>query len=143
MTVLEKLSNTFLVDEIEPPATLEEIERLQKFSNIDIPLDFIELMSLGTEIEIKVKNEIYIRFWGPAGCVDMNEAYQVRKYFPNSLAIGDDEGGGALIYLLGVDGFGIYYSRFSDLDIEGAVKISSSLTEFLIENEGVDTLLNL
>ena len=143
MAILDKISNIFSVDEIESPATLEEIEMLQKFSKIDIPLDFIELMSLGTEIEIKVKNEMYVRFWRPSGCIDMNEAYEVQKYFPKSLAIGDDEGGGALIYMLGKDGFGIYYSRFSDLDIEEAVKITSSLTEFLVENEGVDILLNL
>lgn len=143
MTILDKISNKFSIENIESPATSKEIEQLQMFSSINIPLDFIELVGLATEIEIKVNNEMYIRFWGPLGCIEMNEAYEVQKYLPNSLAIGDDEGGGALIYLFGKDGLGLYYSRFSDLDIEEAVKISNSLTELLVNDEGIDVLLNL
>lgn len=73
----------------------------------------------------------------------MNEAYKVQKYLTNSLAIGDDEGGGALIYLHGKDGLGIHYLRFGDLDIEEAMKIAPSLAELLVNNIGANTLLDI
>lgn len=59
------------------------------------------------------------------------------------MAIGVDEGGVALIYMQGKEGFGIYYSRFSDLDIEGVVKITTLLTELFVNEVGVDALLNI
>ena len=38
----------------------------------------------------------------------MNESYEIQDYIPNSLAVGDDEGGNALIYFEGAEGFGLY-----------------------------------
>lgn len=51
--------------------------------------------------------------------------------------------GGALIYLQGKDGFGIYYNSFGNLDMEDAVKIAPSLTELLVNNVGVNILLDI
>lgn len=53
------------------------------------------------------------------------------------------KGGGALIYLQGKDGFGIYYNSFGNLDMEDAVKIAPSLTELLVNNVGVKILLDI
>ena len=86
---------------------------------------------------------MYIRIWGASDCIEMNEAYKVQNYLLHSLAIGDDEGGGALIYLQGKDGFGIYYNSFGNLDMEDAVKIAPSLTELLVNNVGVNILLDI
>ena len=41
-------------------------------------------------------------FGGPKGCIEMNEAYDIQGFMLASLAIGDDEGGNALIYGKGV-----------------------------------------
>lgn len=38
----------------------------------------------------------------------MNEAYCIKDNIQNSLAIADDEGGNALIYTTGIQGFGLY-----------------------------------
>ncbi|MEH7469533.1 SMI1/KNR4 family protein, partial [Priestia megaterium] len=113
------------------------------FSTIDVPTEFIEIIQLASDIEINVSDQMYIRIWGASGCIEMNKAYEVQKYLPNSIGIADDEGGGALIYLQDKDGFGVYYTRFADLDIEEAVKIAPSLTELLVNNVGVNTLLDI
>lgn len=57
----------------------------------------------------------------------MNEAHDIQKYIPNSLAIGDDEGGMALLYIDGKEGFGLYTVGFGNLDIEETIKIAPSL----------------
>lgn len=143
MNILDRISNLYRIDTQQFPSKEEEIEALKKFSQIDIPKDYIEIIQFATDVEISVSDQMYFRIWGASGCIELNEAYEVQKYLPHSLAIGDDEGGGALIYLYGKDGFGLYHNRFEDLDIEEAVKIAPSLTELLVNNIGVKTLLEL
>ncbi|MBO2946263.1 SMI1/KNR4 family protein [Paenibacillus sp. F411] len=142
MNILDNISSMYTIDSRKSPSKEEEIKALLDFSTIDVPTEFIEINQLASDIEINVSDQMYIRIWGASGCLEMNEAYEVQKYLPNSIAIGDDEGGGALIYLEGKDGFGIYYTRFADLDIEEAVKITPSLTELLVNNVGLNTLLD-
>lgn len=143
MNILDNISSMYTIDARKSPLKEEEIKALLDFSTIDVPTEFIEIIQLASDIEINVSGQMYIRIWGASGCIEMNEAYEVQKYLPNSIAIGDDEGSGALIYLQGKDGFGIYYTRFADLDIEKAVKIAPSLTELLVNNVGVNTLLDI
>ncbi|MEI5907331.1 SMI1/KNR4 family protein [Bacillus spongiae] len=142
MNILNNISSVYRIDARQFPSKKEEIKALQELSTIDVPTEYIELIQLGSDIEINVSNQMYIRIWGASGCIEMNEAYEVQRYLPNSLAIGDDEGGGALIYLHGKEGFGLYHNRFADLDIEEAVRIAPSLTELLVNNVGVNTLLD-
>jgi len=143
MNILDNISSMYSIEAKQIPSKEEEIKELQDFSIIDVPIEYIDIIRVASEIEINIGNKMYIRIWGASGCIEMNEAYEIQKYLPNSIAIGDDEGGGALIYLQGKDGFGIYYNRFADLDIEEAVKIAPSLTELLVKNVGVNILINL
>lgn len=85
-----------------------------------------------TEAEILVMGASYIRIWEAPGCMEMNDAYNIQKYIPNSLAIGDDEGGKVILYASDQNGYGLYQVGFSDLDINDAEFISPSLTELLI-----------
>ncbi|WP_225365577.1 hypothetical protein [Serratia rubidaea] len=71
----------------------------------------------------------------------MNESYNFQKYIPHSLAIGDDEGGKALFYANGNNGFGLYIVGFGDLDINDAAFVSESLYKLLIDGEGVEKLI--
>ena len=143
MNILDNISSMYTIDAKKSPSKEEEIKALQDFSTIDVPTEFIEIIQLASDIEINVSDQMYIRIWGASGCIEMNKAYEVQKYLPNSIGIADDEGGGALIYLQDKDGFGVYYTRFADLDIEEAVKIAPSLTELLVNNVGVNTLLDI
>lgn len=143
MNILDNISSVYTIAARKSPSKEEEIKALRDFSTIDLPEEYIEISKIASDIEINVSDQMYIRIWGALGCIEMNEAYEVQKYLPNSLAIGDDEGGGALIYLQGKDGFGIYYNRLADLDIEEAMKIAPSLTELLVNNVGVNILLDI
>ncbi|MGD6875806.1 SMI1/KNR4 family protein [Bacillus infantis] len=143
MNILENISSEYTIDAKQAASKEEEIKELLEFSKISVPEEYIRLIRLASDIELNVDSEMYIRIWGASGCIEMNEAYEVQKYLPNSLAIGDDEGGGALIYLEGNDGFGVYYNRFADLDIDEAVKIAPSLTDLLVNNVGINILLEV
>lgn len=112
MTLLDKISSRFSVDAQEAPANEEEIKSLTEFSPINVPSDYLDIVSEATEVEINVSGEKYIRIWSPAGCVEMNESYEIQDYIPDSLAVGDDEGGNALIYFEGKGGFGLYIVGF-------------------------------
>lgn len=87
-------------------------------------------------MEILVDGEGYIRIWGAALCLEMNEAHCIQTYLPGALAIGDDEGGGALIYTKGTQGQGLYLARFGNLVSADALFIAPSLREFLYDGIG-------
>ncbi len=40
MNILEKLNKAFTLEAYESPASKEAIQKLQKFSSIDVPLDY-------------------------------------------------------------------------------------------------------
>lgn len=140
MSILQELSNKYRIDASKPASNEEEIKKLVEFSNISIPEDFLEVIRELTEIEINVNGEKYIRIWGADGCIDMNDAYSIQDNIPNSLAIADDEGGNALIYTTGNQGFGIYVIAFNDLDIDELQYVAGSLSELLKENIGIDVI---
>ena len=137
MNLLENISTMFSVDVKQGPANKEEIDRLRKFSSISVPDDYINVVKYATEVEIKANNHSYIRIWSPLGCIEMNEAYNVQSFIPNSLAIGDDEGGRALIYVAEGDSIGLYLVGFGDLDFEDAIRVAPSLHDLLVNNVGV------
>lgn len=140
MSILQELSNKYRIDASKPASSDEEIKNLVEFSDINIPEDFLEVIRDLTEVEINVDGEKYIRIWGADGCIDMNEAYSIQDNIPNSLAIADDEGGNALIYATGDQGFGIYLIAFNDLDIDELQYVSGSLSELLKDNVGIDVI---
>lgn len=142
MKLIEELSNLYSIEGKEDPANEEEIQLLKNYSSIEVPLDYLEIVRQATEVEINVNNQKYIRIWKPTGCIEMNENYNIQEFIPNSLAIGDDEGGSTLIYLNGTEGFGLYITGFGDLDADDAVKIAPCLRDLLVDNIGIDRLLD-
>ena len=105
MNILSNLNSAFKIEANESAASTDDISSLKEFSSIELPLDYCEIVSEMTEVEILVKGDRYFRIWSPEGCIEMNEEYQIQNYIPQSLAIGDDEGGAALIMMKGKNGF--------------------------------------
>lgn len=103
------------------------INALIKFSDIEVPKDFIEIIREATEIEINVDQSKYIRIWGADGCIEMNEAYAIQESIPNSIAIGDK-------------GFGLYIIAFNDLDVDELKYVSESISSLLINNVGIEVI---
>jgi hypothetical protein len=81
--------------------------------------------------------ESYLRLWDADGCIEMNQAYEIQEYIPNSLAIGDDGGCDALIYINIDNNTGLYIASFAVL--EEWEYIASSLERFLVFGEGIET----
>ncbi|WP_309383698.1 hypothetical protein [Cerasicoccus frondis] len=138
--ILSKLNPRCSLGQSEEPASVGSINDLKEYSSIIIPEEYLELVNDVTDVEIGVDGQFHIRIWGPLRIIEMIEAYDVYKYIPTSLAIGDNEGGQALIYMQGEKGFGIYKSGFGDLDAEDAVWISKDLTSLLVDGEGLDRI---
>ena len=139
MSVLNKMSKVFEIATSETKSSDIEINELIRYSQIDIPQEFLDIIKEKTEIEILVDKEKYLRLWGAKGCIEMNDAYHIQHYIPESLAIGDDECGNALLYAYGNFGFGIYIVSFGDLGINEMVYIADSLDKFFVNEEGIKT----
>ena len=143
MSIIKELNKDFRIDVSRDASEENEIDELIRSASIKIPNEYLELIREQTEIEICVRNQRYIRIWGANNCMGMNEAYFIQKYIPNSLAIGDDEGGNALIYAEGKNGFGVYAVAFNDLGVDEMIFIAESLTEMLVSAKGIEKLIKL
>ena len=139
--MINKLNTMYRIDASNNPSEEREIEELIKYSSIPVPNEYLELIRKISEVEISIQDRKYIRIWGADGCIEMNKAYFIQKYIPNSLAIGDDEEGNAIMYAKGENGFGIYLVAFNNLDMDDMVFISKSLKDILISGNGVEKLL--
>ena len=143
MSILAKIGEEFEIVTSETSSSNIEIDELIQFSRIDIPCEFLDIIKEKTEIEILVNKEKYIRLWGAKGCIEMNDAYHIQQYIPESLAIGDDECCNALLYARGNRGFGVYIVSFGNLGIDEMVYIADSLEAFFVNKEGMHIFNNV
>jgi hypothetical protein len=141
---IKDLNKRFRVDVVKAPSTDAEIAELIKFSPIPVPEFYLEMSRQGSDFEILVDNEMYIRFWGAAGCLEMNSAYKIQKYFGQCLGIGDDEGGQAFILAPQIEGYpaGLYLSDFGCLNVQDSTYIAESLEDLLINGTGAERIYN-
>lgn len=140
MSILKNLSSSYRIDAYKPASPEKDINDLLNFSQIEIPEDYLDIIREKTEVEINVGQEKYIRIWGADGCIEMNEAYEIQENIPLSLAIADDEGGNALLYLDGNNGFGLYLIAFNDLDTDELQFVSYSLSDLLLKEIGINII---
>ena len=143
MSIFSKMSKSFELAASDVKSIDTEIDELIHYSKIDVPLEYIEIIKERTELEILVNNEKCIRIWGASGCIEMNDAYHIQKYIPDSLAIGDDECSNVVLYANGSNGFGVYMVSFGDLDIDEMIYIADSLEAFFVNEEGIDIFNNI
>lgn len=138
MSILSKMSKSFHLAASDIKSKDNEVDELIQYSKIDVPSEYLAIIKEKTEIEILVDNEKYIRIWGANGCIEMNDAYYIQKYIPDSLAIGDDECSNIVLYADGKNGFGVYIVPLNDLGVDKLVYIADSLEAFLVNEEGID-----
>ena len=142
MSILDQANPSAEIAAFEAGSTETEIAQLKEFSPVDLPDDYLGIISEKTEVEIGLKKRMYIRIWSAAGCIEMNEAYQIQSYLPDALAFADDEACHVLLFTTGKNGKGIYRVSLSDLDIEEIVYIAESLSDLFLNGTGMDTLIN-
>jgi hypothetical protein len=139
VSILDILDRRFRVAASESPATKPDIRSLVDVSAIPIPMDYLDVVQHGTNIEIAVDGSSYIRVWGPLTCVELNREYEIQKYLPASLAVGDNEGGKALV-IVGGEQRGLYLVDLGDIDIESATFVAPTLRELLVNGIGIDVV---
>lgn len=142
MNILNNLDEKIHVEVADTASTELEIDEMIVKSPIEIPYEYIEIIREKSELEISVNNDKILRIWGASGCIEMNEAYNIQKYLPKAWAIGDDEGGYAIIYAQGTDGIGVYAVSFSDLDDNEKLYIAPSLFDFMVKGVGINAFIN-
>ena len=92
-------------------------------------LTFVKLLAEATEIEISYKGK-YLRLYGPARCIEMNDAYEISKRIPGAIPVGDNGGGEAMIFLPRPER-GIYRVGYGSLALEDAEFVAQSLEDLL------------
>jgi hypothetical protein len=138
VTMLNKLDSEFSVSFRGTASAATELTSFNE-AYPDAPSDVAELFQEATEIEMQHVCGVYLRFWGPSGCVEMDQAYGISKRIPGAVPIGDD-GGKAILYMNGKEGFGLYVVGYGALDAEEAVWVAPSLTALLTRAAGIPTL---
>lgn len=147
MGVISRLHKDFKLEQYDTLSEIERIkgeEKLLKFAEsigFEVPKEYVEIAGESKGLEIHIGDNVYIRVWDAEWCVEMNEAYNIPEFSPNSLAVGDDEGGNCLIYLEGIKGNGLYLSGYGDLGAEGAEYVSKTLEDLLVRGEGVEKII--
>ena len=141
MTLLTNLSSRLKVVSWEPAASRHEIDSLVEFSRIQVPEELLEFHCEMTEVEIEIDGSNYLRLWSPAGCIEMNSAYEIQRHVPNSLGIGDNEGGMVLLLVQGEEGVALFTCGFGDLDTSSLAFVAPSLRALLHDGSGLDELL--
>ncbi len=136
MNILNKMSKSFKEATSDVKSNDVEIDELLQFTQVDVPAEYIKIIREKTEIEIQVDGKKYIRIWGANGCIEMNTAYHIQKYIPDSLAIGDDECSNAVLYAYGHKGFGVYIVPLNDLGVGEMVLLLHLLKIFLLMKKG-------
>ena len=140
MSIIKQISSRYNIYGKDIPSSKKLIKEITKFSTISIPDDYIKLLNEATEIKISIEDLKYIMIWGVERCIEMNDAYEIQKYIPESLAIADDGDGNTLIYATGEIGFGLYIIALNDLEVDELQYVASSISDLLINNIGIDII---
>jgi hypothetical protein len=103
------------------------------------PQDLIELAAEVSDLEIETEFGQYLRIWGAKGSVDMDAGYQISRYIPGAIPIGDDGGGRVIFVADGLEGRGLYHVGFGNLCLADAVWIAPTVSAFLCDAVGIDS----
>ncbi len=144
MHFFDEVNKKYKVFEFGEVSNVDSIMKLKDFSPIQIPEEYFEIITERKEIEINIRDIEYIgiSIWSARRCIEMNNGYDIQKYIPNSIAIGDDGKGNTLLYAKGKQGFGLYIVEFGNLDAEEMKYISKSLKDLLLKGIGIDILFH-
>ncbi|MDR3638875.1 MAG: SMI1/KNR4 family protein [Isosphaeraceae bacterium] len=137
--MLERLNPSFRLLLSSPAATPEQLRKLEAYFG-HIPAEFRELCQEATDLEFKHDSGQELRILGPEGCIELDEAFDVRANLPGAYLIGDDCGGHMVMYYEGDCGPGVYQCDDSVLEPGDMIWVAPSLSALLCDGEGVTRL---
>ncbi len=132
------LNKQFKVLARKPPASEVHLAELREHF-VTVPDEYVKLMTEATELELQHESGQYLRIWGPDGCIEMDNGYNISKRIIGAIPVGDDGGGQVLFYMNGKNGFGLYHVGYGDLDAEDAIFTSPTLLALLEDAVGINT----
>jgi hypothetical protein len=136
--MLESLNINYRILARQPGVNNAQVVEL-KNSFPSIPAEYLQLIGEVTELELEYTTGQYIRIWGPEGCFEMDSGYDISKYIPGAIPIGDDGGGRVIFYLQDKKPPGLYHVGYGNLDANDAVYLAPNLTALLRDAIGIDT----
>lgn len=153
MNILKNINKKLVFAEDEIFAGGEnDIEEVIRLSPVALPEDYIEFLkqisgedSYGPEFEVEDEG-VSIWIWSANMALEKLEELNQpinHEFLNNAWLFGNDLGDLVYFFGTGKDGFGLYRTSEGCLDIENAVKISDTLTEFLVNGVGIDIATNL
>jgi len=72
ISVLNKLHNRFQIETQQLGCSASDLDALKEYASIEIPKDYLDIISEASEIEIAIDENEYIRIWGSSGVIEMN-----------------------------------------------------------------------
>ncbi len=153
MNILENINERLTFDKDEIRAGGEkDIEEIIRVSPVDLPADYIEFLkqisgegSFGPEFEVKDEG-MSIWIWSAGMALEKSEEFNQpfnEEFIGRAWLFGNDLGDLVYFFGNGKDGFGLYRTSEGCLDLEGAEKISDTLTDFLVNGVGIDIATSL
>jgi hypothetical protein len=77
-----------------PPTTEEDITALISSTPSPLPFEYLELLRLSDGGEAQLSGfPNYVRIWSARIAIDYNQGYEVQKWLPGFIGIGDNGGG--------------------------------------------------
>lgn len=127
----------------------EYIKKIVEQSPVKLPNDYIDFLkvisggdSIGLSFEVDGVQELFI--WGSKFAYEsVNTGYChpiYTDFLSRTWLIGDDVGEFRYFYGEGHEGFGIYKTTVGEMDVCSSEKIANSLTNLLVNGEGLDIL---
>ncbi len=136
--MLASLEKGFKVLAMQPSANSADLAQL-KGHYPSVPDEYLILVGEATEVELQHQNGQYLRIWGPNGCIEMDDAYEISKHIAGAIPIGDDGGGKVIFYMNGKMGFGLYHVGYGDLNADDAIFAAPSLLALLEQAVGIQS----
>jgi hypothetical protein len=136
--MLAQLDKTWKLLARQPPASDSQVLMLNGHYP-SMPDEYLSLIKEATEIELQHQRGQYVRIWGPKGCVEMDDGYDISQRIAGAIPIGDNGGGKVLFYMNGKKGFGLYHVGYGDLDADVAIFAAPSLSALLQHGVGLDS----
>ena len=149
MNMIENINERLTFDEDEICAGGEkEIEEIIRVSPVPLPEDYIAFLrqisgegSYGPEFEVD-DGSLSIWIWSANMALEKLEEFDRpsnQKFLCQAWMFGDDLGDLVYFFGEGKEGPGLYRTSVGALGFASAVKISDTLTDFLVKGTGIDT----
>jgi hypothetical protein len=85
MSLVSRLHRRLRIAVTEHPSRAEDVQALQARAPFALPSDYLEFLADDPEVILRLDDGEYFRLWNAGGAVELNAAYDVRRFMPMRL----------------------------------------------------------